>query len=172
MSALFLSATVTTNIAGVLGRYSSVFFLGIVGFIILALGIFRINKKITAGITFAALAISLPVLYFTTTGPAVSMFGGTIIFNDFGTFFAMVMVISSMFIVFPALQKINLKSEVFYALLLFITVGMIIAAFSYNIITIFIAFESVSIGTYVLASFGKDRRTLEASIKYFFTGTV
>ena len=30
----------------------------------------------------------------------------------------------------------------------------------------------VSIGTYVLASFGKDRRTLEASIKYFFTGTV
>ncbi len=168
----FATSALTSGLVSVLEHYSSVFLLGIVGFIILALGIFRINKKITAGITFAAMAISLPLLYFTTTGPAVSMFGGTIIFNNFGTYFAMVMVISSMFIVFPALQKINLKSEVFYALLLFITVGMIIAAFSYNIITIFIAFESVSIGTYVLASFGKDRRTLEASIKYFFTGTV
>ena len=133
----FATSALTSGLVSVLEHYSSVFLLGIVGFIILALGIFRINKKITAGITFAAMAISLPLLYFTTTGPAVSMFGGTIIFNNFGTYFAMVMVISSMFIVFPALQKINLKSEVFYALLLFITVGMIIAAFSYNIITIF-----------------------------------
>jgi hypothetical protein len=85
MNPLFLSATVSTGIAGVLGHYSSVFFLGIVGFIILALGIFRINKKITAGriaidpiATVTTVRLNLfiisPTLLgcFTTTPPVIS----------------------------------------------------------------------------------------------------
>ena len=49
---------------------------------------------------------------------------------------------------------------------------MIIAAFSMNLIFIFIAFEGVSIGTYIMSAYGKSRRNLEAAAKYFFTGII
>ncbi|EQD61968.1 NADH dehydrogenase subunit N, partial [mine drainage metagenome] len=49
---------------------------------------------------------------------------------------------------------------------------MIIAAFSMNLIVIFVAFEGISIGTYIMTAYGKSRRNLEAATKYFFTGAI
>ena len=37
---------------------------------------------------------------------------------------------------------------------------------------LFVSFEAVSTGTYVMTAFHKTERTLEASTKYFFTGAV
>ncbi len=146
-------------------------FLGLVGFVILALGVFRIQKQVMAWVTFGSLGISAILVYLMSPVDH-SVFQGTFTYTYFGIYFAVVMILSGMLISYPATRAIRSRSEVFYATLLFVTVGMIFAAFSYNIITLFIAFESVSIGTYILASFGKTRRSLEGTIKYFFTGTI
>lgn len=166
-----MSTLVTTSGLQTLIDFGPLLFLGIVGFAILGLSMLKANKKALSWITFSALGISAIMLYFMVP-LGTSVYDGTIVFNQFGLYFAIVMIISAMFICYPSLTGIKGKSEIFYATLLFVTVGMIVAAFSYNIITLFISFEAVSIGTYVLASFGKERRNLEGTIKYFFTGTI
>jgi len=141
------------------------------GFVILLLGIARVRKAIVSWLSFVTLGVSAVIVYF-TTGIDATAFGGTSVFNSFGTYFAIVMIISSMFICYPAAKNLKGRYEIFYSTLLFVTVGMVIAAFSVNLISLFVAFESVSIGTYVLSSYGKTRRNLEGSLKYFFTGTI
>ncbi len=156
---------------GTLVYFVPMIFLGIVGFAILGLSMLKTSKKALSWITFASLGISAVLLYLVTPN-GISVFDGTIVFNQFGLYFAIVMIISAMFITYPAMYGLKAKSEIFYATLIFVTIGMMVAAFSYNLITLFIAFESVSIGTYVMASFGKERRNLEGTVKYFFTGTI
>ena len=164
-------SVIATGGLGVLVYFIPLIFLGIVGFAILGLSILKTSKKALSWITFASLGISAILLYLVTPD-GLSVFDGTIVFNQFGLYFAIVMIISAMFITYPSMFGLKAKSEIFYATLIFVTIGMIVAAFSYNLITLFIAFESVSIGTYVMASFGKDRRNLEGTVKYFFTGTI
>lgn len=163
-----ISATIDIN---TLSYFYPVILLGLVAFAILAMGILNLNKKVISSISFGALAISLVWIYFLPSG-GHSIIENTSLYNNFGIYFAMIMVISSLYVVFPALKGISRKPEVFYATLLFVTIGMIIAAFSFNLIVLFVSFEAVSIGTYVLAAFGKEKRHLEAATKYFFTGTI
>ncbi len=146
-------------------------FLGLLGFAILWTGVRNIGEKVISWTTFAGLGIAA-LLVFLLDPSSGSAYSGVMVFNNFGKYFAIIMLISSMFICYPFSTKNYQKSEIFYSTLLFLNVGMVVAAFSYNLIALFIAFESVSIGTYVLSSFGKTRRNLEASIKYFFTGTI
>lgn len=148
--------------------YFPLILLGIVGFVILLLGIARLRSMVYAALAFATLVVVFFVLILEPNGSLA----GDMLYNPFTIFFALLFVIASALIVFPARRKIGERGEIFYALLLFVVVGMIIAALSYNLITLFIAFESVSIGTYVLAAYHRTKRTLESATKYFFTGTV
>ncbi len=149
--------------------YYPLFVLGAAGFIILALGILRAKSLVYASVTFAAFVLSFfLILYLPHNVDLADYF----VFNDFTIYFALLFIVSSAFITYPALRNIGNRSEIFYAMLLFVTVGMVVAAFSYNLITLFISFEAVSIGTYVLAGYHKTKRTLESATKYFFTGTV
>lgn len=166
-----MTAILTTSGLQILTDFIPIIFLGVVGFVLLGLSILKASTKLISWISFASLAISAILLYFLVP-MNTSVFNGTIVFNQFGMYFAIVMIISAMFICYPAATKLKGRSEIFFATLLFVTIGMVIAAFSYNLITLFIAFEAVSIGTYVLASFGKERRNLEGTVKYFFTGTI
>lgn len=166
-----MSTTITTGSFQILADFAPVIFLGIVGFALLGISTIKVSKRALSWITFSALGISAVMLYLIVP-MGTSVYDGTIVFNDFGLFFAIVMVISAMFICYPSLSAMKERSEIFYATLLFVTIGMIIAAFSYNLITLFIAFESVSIGTYILSSYGMERRNLEGTVKYFFTGTI
>lgn len=166
-----MTAILTTGGLQVLTDFIPLIFLGVVGFALLGLSILKASTKLISWISFASLAISAVLLYFLIP-LNTSVFDGTMEFNQFGMYFAIVMIISAMFICYPAATKLKGRSEIFFATLLFVTIGMVTAAFSYNLITLFIAFEAVSIGTYVLASFGKERRNLEGTVKYFFTGTI
>ena len=59
----------------------------------------------------------------------------------------------------------------FYGLLLLVIVGMIGMAVSIDMVALFVAFELMSLPTYVLAGFLRgDERSGEASLKYFVNG--
>ena len=61
----------------------------------------------------------------------------------------------------------------FYCLILFATLGQLIAVSSRELVTFFIAFELVSLPLYMLAGFRRyDSRSSEAGIKYFLTGAM
>ncbi len=143
--------------------------LGLAGFLILFLGTLRSNKKLYASIAFASLVLSV-IFIFVTFNAGTVFYDYTL--NKFSTFFAIVFIVSVMLVVFPALRGLEKKAEIFYAILLFVTVGMITAAFSYNLVVLFLSFEAVSIGTYMITAFRKNKRSLESSAKYFFMGVV
>ena len=155
------------SFAGI-GYFYPLFVMGIAGFLILFLGTIKRIPALYASITFGAMLLSIILIAISGNG----MVFGYYVHNGFTEFFSIIFIISSMFIVYPALKALREKEEIFYALLLFVTIGMIVAAFSYNLVVLFIAFEAVSIGTYLISGFHKTRKSLESSIKYFFTGTV
>src|SRR5207245_11063804 len=56
----------------------------------------------------------------------------------------------------------------FYALLVFVTMGSLLLVFATDLLMIFVAWELMSIPSYVLAGFKKrDPQSNEASVKYF-----
>ena len=146
-------------------------FLGVIAFVMLLMGLRYKNPRIYSSISFISLLIAIILLLIFDSSTS-SIFSGVLQINDFGLFFAIIMLISSIYMVLPSTREVHEKPELFYATLLFVNISMIIAAFSLNLIVIFIAFEGVSIGTYVLTAYGKSRRNLEAATKYFFTGTI
>jgi NADH-quinone oxidoreductase subunit N len=69
------------------------------------------------------------------------------------------------------LKRHHTRPGEFYALLLMVVTGMIGMAASTDLIALFVSFELMSLPTYVLAgSLNGDRRSGEASLKYFVNG--
>jgi len=63
------------------------------------------------------------------------------------------------------------KSE-FHVLVLLATLGMMLMAAATELITLFVALELTSISLYALVGFLKDRKSIEASLKYLLLGAV
>jgi NADH-quinone oxidoreductase subunit N len=71
----------------------------------------------------------------------------------------------------PYLGRQRLQVGEFYSLLLLATVGMMFMGGTRNLILLFLAIETMSIGAYVLTAFNRrDRRSAEAGLKYFLLG--
>ena len=135
-------------------------FLGLVAFGMLLLGRSVRNPAVYTYITMAALFIGLILLFRFDMGTE-TLYGGAYLVNNFGLYFAVIMIISSLYVTYSAGATLKSNPESFFSLFLLVNVAMIIAAFSMNLIFIFIAFEGVSIGTYVMSAYGKSRRNRE-----------
>jgi NADH-quinone oxidoreductase subunit N len=60
----------------------------------------------------------------------------------------------------------------YYALILLATIGMMLMAATADLISLFISLELTSISLYILVSFLKDRKSIEASLKYLLLGAI
>ncbi|MEM3197988.1 MAG: NADH-quinone oxidoreductase subunit N [Thermoplasmata archaeon] len=94
------------------------------------------------------------------------------VFDDAGTIFSILFVFIMLIIAISSMHFDYSHPEIFYSLLMFSTGAMILAAYSNNLISIFITFEASSLSTYVLASYPKSRKTLESSMKFFVIGAL
>jgi NADH-quinone oxidoreductase subunit N len=66
----------------------------------------------------------------------------------------------------------RLQAGEFYSLILLATVGMMVMGGTRNLILMFLALETMSIGAYVLTAFNRrDRRSAEGGLKYFLLGS-
>ena len=146
-------------------------FLGIVAFGMLLMGKRIKGRYVYTTVSIISLLITMSMLIFLDSGNE-SFYGGAFVVNNFGLYFALILITSSLYVAFSAGSRIEHDPEIFFALFLFVNIAMIIASFSLDLIFIFIAFEGISIGTYILSAHGKTRRNLEASAKYFFTGVI
>ncbi len=148
--------------------FYSLIILGLSGFIALAIGIKKDNKKIIALFTFIILIISFILIIFKSSGYNIYFMD----FTDFNTYWALIFIVSSMVIILPAMHDIKNRYDVFYGLILFATLSMVIAAYTFNLIVLFVSFEGVSIITYILAAYNKTKRNLEGALKYFVISTI
>ena len=70
-----------------------------------------------------------------------------------------------------ALDRQKEEAPAFYALALLSAAGMLLLVSTRNLVLMFVALETMSVGFYVLTGWSRDRgSSLEASLKYFFYG--
>src|SRR3984893_12947470 len=105
-------------------------------------------------------------------GPA---FNGLIQMDAFSVFFQLLGGVVAFLVVLaadPYLEREQLQSAEFYALVLFATAGMGVLASAQELLTAFIGLEMSSISSYVLAGYRRDSlKSSESAMKYFLLGS-
>ena len=126
---------------------------------------------------FAAIGLGLTAAscwYLWGSGLERPAFFGMLYFDRFSLFFSGLASISGALAVLcsPAVLRSNqMERGEYYLLVLFSVIGMIFMVAAADLLTLFIAFEVMSIPLYVVASFlRKDERSAEAGMKYFVLG--
>jgi len=103
---------------------------------------------------------------------------GLVAVDSFGTFFKIIVVVTSIFIVFfsfssEEIQKIKDRIGEYYALIFGMILGMFFLISAADLILIYLSIELMSLSSYVLAGFTKLRdRNSEAALKYLIFGSV
>ena len=151
--------------------------LGSVGVLLPVINVIRKEKgsnSFYAVITFAALIISIAYVgyqFINENVAASALFSEDVIVDDaFGGFFAIAMLIVAIFTTvgsFNYMRKQNYPA-IYYSLILLSTIGMVLVAYSTDLIMLFVAWELMSIPTYALVGFMKrNPQSNEAALKYF-----
>ena len=108
---------------------------------------------------------------------AVAMkLSGDVLSDDmFGGFFALAMLIVAIMTTVGSINYMRRMRHhaVYYSLILLSAIGMVLVAYSTDLVMLFVAWELMSIPTYVLVGFHKrDPSSNEAAIKYFLFGAL
>jgi len=129
--------------------------------------------KPIAWITIFALGLAF-LLVINNPVPHQIIFSGALIVDNFTNFVKAVVLLSSIACLAVSLDYI--KQERIHAfeysiLILFAVVGMLLLVSSYDLITLYLAIEMVSLSSYVLATFKRQSAfSTEAGLKYFILG--
>ena len=157
----------------VLGNYGylwNVFILFIGAFVALLLSLATENRivLVTVGGLFAAASL---VLTFFHSFSLVSIADGTILLSGFTELFFIAILVPGILSLIGIAKTPLSKKPGLMVFIFLVSLGfMLLAITSTNLLFIFVAFEGVSIPTYVLAAYGKTDSELEAAVKYFIVG--
>jgi F420H2 dehydrogenase subunit N len=155
--------------------------LGAVGVIIPVISVARKEKgnSLYGGIAFGALVAAIVFVGYQIVSKNVTpaaIFSKDVLANDmFGSFFAIAMLIVGIMTTVGSFNYMRGRANpaVYYSLIVLSSIGMVLTAYSTDLIMLFIAWELMSIPTYVLAGFlKKDPSSNEAAIKYFLFGAL
>jgi len=156
--------------------------LGVAGVVLPVINVIRREKgsnSFYAVIAFAALIISIAYVGYQFLNENIlpsALFSEDVIVDDaFGGFFAIAMLIVAIFTTvgsFNYMRKQNYPA-IYYSLILLSTIGMVLIAYSTDLIMLFVAWELMSIPTYALVGFiKKNPKSNEAALKYFLFGAL
>lgn len=158
--------------------------LGVVGLAIPAIDAGRREKganrnKVYSAISFGALIVAMGIVIFRIfTGevlPAVAFSQEVLVDDMFGSFFAIALLLVSLMVTASSWNYYKGKSNpaAYYSLILLSSIGMVMIAYSTDLLMLFVAWELMSLPTYALAGFTKrDPISNEAAIKYFMFGAL
>lgn len=118
-------------------------------------------------------AAMLLLLMFTLFPTPVQWAGSLIAPDQIGGIFALVTVGVTLAVAVASIdfQK-GPNNPVYYSLLAFTALGMVLLAYSQDLLMLFVSWELMSLPTYVLAGFDKKTRSNEASVKYAIIGAM
>ncbi|MFM7861194.1 MAG: NADH-quinone oxidoreductase subunit N [Candidatus Nitrosotenuis sp.] len=156
--------------------------LGSIGMILPVISVIRKEKgsnSFYAAIAFGALIASIGyVAYEIVSGqlPPAAVFSADVLANDsFSGLFAIAMLIVAIITTAGSFNFMRGQAHppVYYSLILLSTIGMVLVAYSTDLVMLFVAWELMSIPTYVLAGFmKKNPSSNEAALKYFLFGAL
>ncbi len=132
------------------------------------------RKGITALVAALGLVICLALVVYRSGTSQVALSGMAVV-DGFGSFLNVIFLASGLVAIplaYDYLKRMQIERGEYYALLLFSVAGMMLMAYAYDLIMVFLAIELLSIPLYVLAGFARGKvESEEASLKYFLLGT-
>ena len=137
----------------------------------------RGSRNLAGYILALVLAASIILIGdFTLSGPTASSvsWAGTLLHPDqLGGIFALVTLGVTLAVAVASFDfEKGPNNPVYYSLLAFTALGMVLLAYSQDLLMLFVAWELMSLPTYVLAGFSKTRQSNEASVKYAIIGAM
>lgn len=143
---------------------------------VLMLGLWVNNNALLVGTSLASLVAAAGV-YLSMIGiGAQDIFSGLLVHDNFGLFFSFFAILAvSIALILSSTSKeiMSDRRAEYYAILLALCSGLIFMSVANNFLMIYLALETVSILSYTLAGFKKERSTsVEASMKYVVYGAL
>jgi len=140
---------------------------------VLIVDLFVKDKKLVGYITVGGLVLTFASVLTTIGAQPEIFFGGALTVGAFSQFFKMIVIPGTIICVLGAMSYMKDRPNMgeHYLLLLFATLGIMFVASATDLVTLFVSWELTSISTYVLAGYLKDKKSSEASMKYFIVGS-
>src|SRR3970040_387902 len=138
-------------------------------------GLLSFYGVIALGALFASIGYVIYQIVSNNIAPAAIFTEDVLADDTFGSLFAIAMLIVAIFTTVGSLNYMRKKSHpaVYFSLILLSTIGMVLIAYSTDLVMLFVAWELMSIPTYVLVGFmKKDPSSNEAALKYFLFGAL
>jgi len=135
----------------------------------------KLYSAISVGTLIFAIGFVIARVLSGEVMPAMA-FGPGVLSNDvFGSFFAVAFLIVSIMVTVSSwnYMKGRTNPAAYYSLILLSTIGMVLIAYSTDLVMLLVSWELMSLPTYALAAFSKrDPISNEAAIKYFMFGAL
>lgn len=122
-------------------------------------------------------ALASTVLNAATGSTSTAPFGSLLASDSLGNLFAILTLFVTLFVASASLVLVpsgrSSNSPFYYSLLSFAALGMLLISYSADLLMLFVSWELMSIPTYALAGFKKDREeSNEAAVKYAVLGAL
>ena len=124
---------------------------------------------------FASIGYVFYQLALDHVAPAAIFSQDVLVDDAFGSLFAIAMLIVAIFTTVGSFSYMKNKANpsVYFSLILLSAIGMVLVAYATDLVMLFVAWELMSIPTYILVGFlKKDPISNEAAIKYFLFGAL
>jgi NADH-quinone oxidoreductase subunit N len=143
--------------------------------VVLLSGVFKPVKRAVPGLTLATLAATAGLLIW-QWGDATDLVSGALRLDDLAISISLIAILTAAFAVLfsirePAVEEAG--SGEYHALLLGSVLGMVLLAQAQNLVTFFVAIETLSIPLYILCAANMRReKPLESGLKYLIVGSL
>lgn len=150
-------------------------FLSVLAMLLLLINVFSPggSKSYLGYISFIGIAAAA-VLVGAGWGGHIESFSGSVVLDNFSTFFKMIFLLSAGLAILISdqyMEREGCNHGELYPIILFTTVGMMLMACGTDLMTIFLGLEVMSVSLYVLSGFNRNNiKSNEAGLKYFLLG--
>ena len=148
----------------------------VTGLVVLVLDLFLTlrGRWATEAVSLAGLAAAFGCALCQLGGEPRAVFMGMAVVDGLGAFFnAAFILIAALTVLLsaPYVRRHDLRLGEYYALVLFATLGFMFVGSAADLVMMFLAIETFSMATYILAGLLRDTpRSLESAFKYFMLG--
>jgi NADH-quinone oxidoreductase subunit N len=144
--------------------------------LVLMMGLWIQNHTVILTTSLVSLATAGGLLFSMVGKPSQDAFAGLLVFDNFGLFFSLFAVfvgILSSFLSSGSKEVSADRRSEFYSILLALVSGLVFMVTSNHFLMIYLAIETVSILSYTLAGFNREKTgSVEASLKYVVYGSM